>query len=429
MKRRQKRNNFILSIIIMLCIVIILLTVYFALDVFGIITVPSKYSIASMFYSQIEVIATSGKTLVEEEFLPEEIFGNIISNELNHEIEELENDEEYKENPNENLNPDDVNPLEELEKLEQNLNNNEQQELNSNYKQENNFQIINNINAKHFYYEQLDEYGKIIYTELYNNIENLKTGTYTVNFDTTFNELLHQENGSKVLNNAFQLAINALTFDNPELFYIDITKINLITETITRPFSTTYRVSIGGNGKSYLADEFIETEFLNDAINEIEVAKKGVILKLGNNQIENLKIVHDYLVDTIEYDAELGRNVYNIYGALMDKKAVCEGYARAYKAILDEIGIESIIVCGTGRNSAGETESHAWNYVKIDNEWYAIDVTWDDPVIIGNGFLTDEIRYKYFLKGSDEFFADHFEDGKIVGSYNFSYPEISKTNY
>jgi len=413
MKRRQKRNNFIISIIMILCTVITILTVYFILDVFGIITVPTQYSIASLLYSQIDIIATSGKVLIEEELPSEKNSQKTNFNELNDKtIEDLEN-EDWQ-------NPSDVNPLEELEKLQQE--NLEQSNIEKNNK-------VNSINAKHFYYEQLDEYGKIIYTELYNNIDKLKTGTYTADFDTTFNDLLHEEKGNEVLNNAFQLAINALTFDNPDLFYIDITKVNLITETITRPFSVTYRVSIGGNGKSYLSDLFMTAEGVNNAIINTENVRKEIIAKTGENQIDNLKIVHDYLIDTIEYDVDAGKNIYNIYGALIDRKSVCEGYARAYKSILDELGIESIIVCGTGRNSAGETESHAWNYVKIDGIWYAIDVTWDDPVIIGNGFITDEIRYKYFLKGSDEFFTDHFEDGKIVGSYNFSYPEISKTNY
>lgn len=424
MKKRQNRNNFIVSFIMMICFVIILLTVYFILDVFGIITVPSKYSIASLFYSQIEVIATSGKTIIEEDFLPKNIVENIFSEKHNNEITENNLEEDIIENPNLN----NVNPLEELEQLEQELNNIE--ETNNNIEEkEDNTQIINSLHAKYFYYDQLDEYGKIIYTELYNNIDNLKTGNYTVDFDTTFNDLLHQENGSEILNNAFQLAINALTFDNPELFYLDITKINLITETITRVFSVTYRVSIGGNGKNYLSDEFANIEIVNAAIDDVETIKNDIKSRTGTDVIENLKIVHDYLVDTIEYDATSGKNIYNIYGALIDKKSVCEGYARAYKTILDEIGIESIIVCGTGRNSAGETESHAWNYVKIEGIWYAIDVTWDDPVIIGNRYLTDTMKYSYFLKGSDEFFADHFEDGNIIGNYNFAYPQISKTNY
>ena len=75
------------------------------------------------------------------------------------------------------------------------------------------------------YYAQLDDYAKIIYTELEKNLDNMKSGTYNVDFGTTFNELLQQEDGEEILNNSFQLAINALNFDNPELFYIYISKV------------------------------------------------------------------------------------------------------------------------------------------------------------------------------------------------------------
>lgn len=82
------------------------------------------------------------------------------------------------------------------------------------------------------------------------------------------------------------------------------------------------------------------------------------------------------------------------------------------------------------QHHSGETESHAWNYVQIGNTWYAVDVTWDDPVVIGGGEQTDEMKYRYFLKGSDEFFKSHSEEGQISeGSMNFKFPTLSTTNY
>ena len=145
---------------------------------------------------------------------------------------------------------------------------------------------------------------------------------------------------------------------------------------------------------------------------------------------KKIKIVHDLLVDTIEYDMTAGKNIYNVYGALINKRAVCEGYARACKYILDDLDIPCIIACGIGQNSTGATETHAWNYVMLDGVWYALDVTWDDPVLIsGIGSVRPESRYKYYLKGSDEFFKDHFEDGNIVGQSGFKYPSLSTSNY
>ena len=65
----------------------------------------------------------------------------------------------------------------------------------------------------------------------------------------------------------------------------------------------------------------------------------------------------------------------------------------------------------------------------LDGKWYALDVTWDDPVVPENFRVSDESRYSYFLKGSKEFFKDHLEDGNIVGEAGFKYPSLSESNY
>lgn len=398
---RRFIENFITFILIFLIIIIFGGTVFFALDVFGVIHVPEKYSLASLLYSQIEVIA-AGENLTDD----------IIQDDFNSKDKDKINDNNFiieNVTETEEVSADDYkDPLEELERLQ------EEQNLN-------NYQSSQTVNVNNFYYEQLDEYGKIIYDRLYENIDKLKTGTYEADFGTEFNDLLHEENGTEVLNNSFQLAINALTFDNTDLFYIDVTKINLLTEITTRAFSTTYRVKIGGNGQSYLADGFWDEEYVDIALGYVEDIKNNIISKTtGKDRVEQIKIVHDYLVDTVEYDLEAGSNIYNIYGTLIDKRAVCEGYARAFKYILDDLEIPTVIACGLAKNSAGVTETHAWNYVQLENgQWYAIDVTWDDPVIIGSGIISDSIKYQYFLKGANKFFEDHFEDGNIVGEADF----------
>lgn len=408
---RRFIENFITFILIFLIIIIFGGTVFFALDVFGVIHVPEKYSLASLLYSQIEVIA-AGENLTD----------NIIQDDFNSKDKDKINDNNFiieNVTETEEVSADDYkDPLEELERLQ------EEQNLN-------NYQSSQTVNVNNFYYEQLDEYGKIIYDRLYENIDKLKTGTYEADFGTEFNDLLHEENGTEVLNNSFQLAINALTFDNTDLFYIDVTKINLLTEITTRAFSTTYRVKIGGNGQSYLADGFWDEEYVDIALGYVEDIKNNIISKTtGKDRVEQIKIVHDYLVDTVEYDLEAGSNIYNIYGTLIDKRAVCEGYARAFKYILDDLEIPTVIACGLAKNSAGVTETHAWNYVQLENgQWYAIDVTWDDPVIIGSGIISDSIKYQYFLKGANKFFEDHFEDGNIVGEADFEYPKLSVLDY
>lgn len=286
-----------------------------------------------------------------------------------------------------------------------------------------------------FHFNQLSDVSKIIYTELYNNIENLKSGIYNIEFKDKFSNILIQENGTELLTEDFNLAINALTFDNPEIFFINLNKTYLLTQSITYPNgSKEYNVSIGSNkGESYLSDGFQNAQDVEVALTTTRTIRDAIVSR-ASQEIEDkgkLKVVHDYLVDTISYDTTLSKNnIYNIYGALTNKEAVCEGYARALKYILDELNIPCIIACGTATNSKGQVEDHAWNYVKISNRWYAIDVTWDDPILIGGGNLTDELKYKYFLVGRSSFFTNHKEDGFIVGdTLSFEYPVLNLTDY
>ena len=372
---------------------------------------PEKYSIAALLYSKIEVRAVSVEGINEN--IIDEDFDTVVKKKKKQDIEEVVSE-----------------PVETSSKtLEEVID-----EVFSNTTSSDVIQNIDadNEDANRFYYSQLDVYGKLIYDKLYENKDKLKTGTYTADFGTAFDELLHEENGSETLNNSFQLAINALTFDNPDLFYIDVTKVYLLTEITTRAFSKTYKVSIGGNnGESYLSDNFYPSDNAKYSIGIVEQYKNSIVEECKNlSTVEKIRYVNNYLIDNTDYDILAGNNVYNIYGTLVEKKAVCEGYARACKYILDELEIPCIIACGIAKNSQNVTESHAWNYVKVDENWYALDITWNDPIINnGTGRITDEIRYAYFLKGSNKFFEDHFEDGNIVGNSNFKYPTLSVLNY
>ena len=166
-------------------------------------------------------------------------------------------------------------------------------------------------------------------------------------------------------------------------------------------------------------------------MSQIEEVKNQILQNKTGDVYKDIKMVHDYLVDNIEYDSTISKqNIYNVYGALVNKECVCEGYARAFKYLMDELGISCVMVIGTGTNSNGQTENHAWNYVEVNNNWYAIDSTWDDPVIVGGGALTDESKYKYFLVGTDTINKDHISNGQFTdGGKEFTYPNISNEDY
>ncbi len=284
-----------------------------------------------------------------------------------------------------------------------------------------------------YLYSQLGENGKIIYEKLYENKENLKTGTYTIQFGNAFYDILSQENGSDKLQEEYQTAIEAFTYDNPDVFYIDVTKMYINIETIQKIFSTKYNVYINSaKDPTYLLDGFTSKEQIDQCESQVIAVKNQILNQIaGKNDIEKMRYIHDYLVDTIEYDQTFGeKNIYNIYGALVSKTCVCEGYAKASQYLLNEAGLENIIITGTATNSDGKTENHAWNYVNIDEKWYAIDTTWDDPIIVGGGKLTNTIRYRYFLKGSSTMNKNHFISTKFTSSgQDFEFPKLSITDY
>ena len=310
------------------------------------------------------------------------------------------------------------NPLDELSK-----NNIENSENDVNY---------DNIVVNKYFYNQLESYSKTIYKAFESNKENMKEGTYKINLGTSFSNILSKQNGQEELGKYYQSAIEAYTYDNPDVFYLSPNKMYLNIETTTKGQNKTYNVYINnGEEANYLNEEFSNKQDINLALEKIEAIRKQIIHNKTGNDYEDIKMVHDYLVENIEYDTSLQeKNIYNIYGALINGKCVCEGYARAFKYLLDGLGIESTMVIGKGINSSGQSENHAWNYVKLENNWYAVDCTWDDPVIIGGGYIGNSSKYRYFLKGKEDMEKDHTTLCNFTqGGKEFEYPTLNNKSY
>jgi len=100
--------------------------------------------------------------------------------------------------------------------------------------------------------------------------------------------------------------------------------------------------------------------------------------------------LHDYLVKNASYE-DYGVGATTVAGALLSKKAICEGYAKAFKMLCDYAGLSCIVVSGSATNPYGGDELHAWNIVKINGICSHIDVTWDSTT-----------------RGEREYCRDHF---------------------
>ena len=91
---------------------------------------------------------------------------------------------------------------------------------------------------------------------------------------------------------------------------------------------------------------------------------------------------------------------YSAYGAIINGKAVCQGYASLFYRMCREAGIPARIITGLGNGGA-----HAWNIVKLDGAYYNVDVTWDD---------TEDSNYNYFNKSDSEYASTHRRTGLSV---------------
>ena len=220
----------------------------------------------------------------------------------------------------------------------------------------------------------------------------------------------------------------AVLYDHPEIFWVD----------------SQYRLDYNFHDGDYII--FYSHWDYQTVADKAQAISRELSLLLnkipaGLDEYSREKLAHDLLINTAEYhtaaaeDHKQYLDAYGIYGFFVDKKAVCSGYAPATKLLLNRLGIEARIVNGTC-NSTG----HMWNIVKINSEWYQLDVTQNDPITKNSSGL---IYYDYFNLTDEMMQLDHeygvdfsyLTDEMIYAQeytgpefFNFTLPECSATS-
>ncbi|MCH5350289.1 MAG: hypothetical protein J1E40_13255 [Oscillospiraceae bacterium] len=144
---------------------------------------------------------------------------------------------------------------------------------------------------------------------------------------------------------------------------------------------------------------------------ELDVTASAIISELPDDASDFDKIVHfhDRIVTGCEF-AQKKEHVNSAYGVLVSGYGQCEGYAAAMSLLCDKAGIPNYTVCG--RNENGDT--HAWNKILLDGQWYNADCTWDDPILSRND--PDFVRHDYLLVSDEEIEGiTHFTDELYSG--------------
>lgn len=145
----------------------------------------------------------------------------------------------------------------------------------------------------------------------------------------------------------------------------------------------------------------------------------------GTTRYEKVKYFNEWLTKHNSYNSSSNLNnisndcrecISALKGSVGEQGPVCEAYAKALKVLCDNAQIPCVLVNGVAYNGFG-TEAHMWNYVQMDDgKWYAIDITWNDPVVSGtNSAVSGYENENYFLAGSKTVIHGYsFEDSHVV---------------
>lgn len=230
------------------------------------------------------------------------------------------------------------------------------------------------------------------------------------------------------------LAFKAVLFDRPEYFWMP-------QEYVLKAEKGGYSIAFSGEGNvSYLCSK--EARIIMETEMETSFLEIKRLCNTAENDYQKELIIHDWLIDKITYDTETVKNYktkssevdalsFTAYAGLVSRsesgksKAVCEGYAKAFKYVLKRFKINSILISGKLNG-----EGHMWNEVKINNSWYNVDVTADDT--------GDKVSHTFFnvsdkaierTHKKDKDFYDVKIDAVENGEYNLFAPPCTAVTY
>lgn len=252
------------------------------------------------------------------------------------------------------------------------------------------------------YYMQLSKREKSCYKILHKQIKKHPTKN-SFNLSLKVKKTYKNYKKLKTTGNKFSknniTALVALTFDHPEYFWL-------------RNYSVVWKAY--GIKKYFVVA--VKVKFISPTVHNKKRIKKfnnklnSVVKKLksktyGKTKASKAAAINEWIVKNVNYKLGKQKDLYNAYGALVNKKATCDGISSLYKILCNKLGIRCMKIAGYASFN-GQGGPHAWNYIKIGKKWYAVDSTWN----IGSKNIKE-----WFLKGSG-FTKSH----KFISDYMFS---------
>lgn len=235
--------------------------------------------------------------------------------------------------------------------------------------------------TKKWYYKLLSQQQKTVYQRIFDALSNDQTEFSVKDLDLSDDEYIE--------------VMEIFRLDNPQFFTVS------------------YNGSLFGDSQTRKATKISleRTRQLNEIpFDKFEEKVQSVLAeaKTFDNDYDRIKYIHDLIInETVYVDSEEYPHISKADGPLVYGEALCEGYSAAFMYVAQALGYECICVYGTAVNSREESSDHMWNMIKIGEEWYHIDVTWDDPVSSDGN---PRLRHKYFLISEEAISENHTID-------------------
>lgn len=260
-----------------------------------------------------------------------------------------------------------------------------------------------------FYYDKLPKVKKDVYMQMYKGLREHKK-RIIITTDT-----------SVISSNDLMYIFKCLYNDTPSFYFVDLSVCKFI------KISTGY-VFI----KDYIYSEKKIEEYDKAIIDGLQIFKSRYI-KNDMTDYEKEIVIHDYLIKTVSYDEDSIKEeeqrlrhseIYNILGPLLRKKAVCWGIACAFKLLCDYCQIKCFVVIGDALPIRDGSAGHAWNIVRLDDENYHVDVTWDIKKKGDISFIYDYLNLNDHLIKMDHTWDDAIYP--LCKSLDFNYYHRNK---
>ena len=150
----------------------------------------------------------------------------------------------------------------------------------------------------HYFYNQLGDKEKAMYTQIINNVDSFKRGNERIAIGSSTDES----------DADFQSCWDAFSMDRPEVFYVDTQKVSLVTSSSSSFLGPTkYEFYLQPqDGRSYYLNCWSTEEQVQNAINQVEGVANSIISMTSNytSRYDKVKFIHDYLIENADYDRD-----------------------------------------------------------------------------------------------------------------------------